>query len=101
MSGPGVARETAPVELVLRVQPGARRDEFAGRYGERIKLRIAAPANDGRANRRLLRFLAGEFGVTPASVRLLSGVRGRDKRVRIEAPARMPPWMAPPWPGVD
>lgn len=94
MSRPASSWDAASVELALHVQPGARRDEYAGRHGERIKLRIAAPATEGRANRRLLRFLAAEFGVAPARVRLLSGAHGRDKRVRIEAPARTPPWMA-------
>ena len=37
-------------ELALRVQPGARTTEVVGEHGDALKLRVAAPANDGKAN---------------------------------------------------
>jgi hypothetical protein len=70
--------------LDLHVQPGASRSEFAGRHGERIKLRLAAPAADGKANAALVEFLAGHYGVPRRSVRILSGLKSRRKRVAIE-----------------
>ena len=78
------------VELDLHVQPGAKRTEFAGRHGERLKVRIAAPPVDGAANDELVRFLAEAFGVPRRQVILVSGAASRSKRVRIEAPARRP-----------
>ncbi len=76
--------------LTLRLQPRASRDEIAGPYGEALKVRITAPPVDGKANAHLLRFLAELFGVAPSAVELLSGETGRDKRVRIRRPRRLP-----------
>lgn len=83
-------------DVVLRVhaQPGARQSAFAGVHGEALKIRVAAPARDGRANRELCRFLAVSFGVAPAAVTLLSGEGSRTKRVRITAPRQWPPALA-------
>lgn len=70
--------------LDLHVQPGASRSEFAGRHGERIKVRLAAPAFDGKANDALIEFLAAHYGVAKRDVRILSGLRSRQKRVEID-----------------
>ena len=45
------------VVLTLHVQPGAGRSEFAGMYGDALKLRLAAPPIEGKANAELIRFL--------------------------------------------
>ncbi|MGH8567165.1 MAG: DUF167 family protein [Gammaproteobacteria bacterium] len=63
-----------------------------GRYGDRIKIRVAAPAVEGKANVALLRFPAREFGVKQGQVRLAGGARSRDKRVVIDGPAKRPAW---------
>jgi uncharacterized protein (TIGR00251 family) len=70
--------------LDLHVQPGASRTEFAGKHGERIKLRLAAPAQDGRANEALIEFLAQYYGVPRRNVRITSGLKSRQKRVVID-----------------
>jgi uncharacterized protein (TIGR00251 family) len=72
------------VILELHVQPGASRTEFAGRHGERIKLRLAARAVEGRANEALIEFLAEHYNVPKRNVRIASGLRSRQKRVVIE-----------------
>ena len=74
--------------LDLHVQPGAKRSEFAGRHGERIKLRLAAPAVEGRANAALIEFVAAYFGVPRRNVRIVSGLKSRSKRVAIEGVAQ-------------
>lgn len=76
--------------LALHVQPRASRDEFAGPYGDRLRVRITAPPVDGTANAHLVRFLAKSFGVRGCDVRLEKGETGRDKVVRIRRPARIP-----------
>ena len=78
------------LELNVRVQPGASRDEIAGAPGGDLKVRITTPPVEGKANAHLIRFLARTFGVPPARVTLISGAKGRSKRLRIEAPARLP-----------
>jgi uncharacterized protein (TIGR00251 family) len=70
--------------LSLHVQPGAKRSEFAGKHGERIKVRLAAPAVDNRANEALVEFLAAHYGVPKRNVQILSGLKSRAKRVSIE-----------------
>ena len=70
--------------LEVHVQPGAKRTEFAGRHGERIKIRLASPASENRANEALIEFLAEHYRVAKRDVRIASGLRSRDKRVVIE-----------------
>ncbi|MEX0637831.1 MAG: DUF167 domain-containing protein [Burkholderiales bacterium] len=72
------------VVLELHVQPGAARSEFAGRHGERIKVRLAARAIDGEANDALVEFLAAHYGVAKRNVRIIAGLKSRRKRVAIE-----------------
>jgi uncharacterized protein (TIGR00251 family) len=75
------------VILEIHVQPGAKRTEFAGRHGERIKVRLAAPATENRANEALIEFLAGYYRVPRRNVRIAAGLKSRDKRVVIEEPS--------------
>ena len=76
--------------LGLHVQPGARRTEVAGVHGDALKIRLAAPAVEGKANAELQRFLAAAFGVPRRAVTLVRGETSRQKTVRIEAPVRRP-----------
>lgn len=69
--------------LDLHVQPGAARSEFAGQHGERLKVRLAARAIDGKANEALIEFLADHYGVPKNRVRILSGLKSRRKRVEV------------------
>ena len=70
--------------LELHVQPGASRSEFAGEHGGRLKVRLAAPPVEGKANDALVEFLADYFGVAKRSVRIAAGLKSRRKRVVIE-----------------
>jgi uncharacterized protein (TIGR00251 family) len=70
--------------LEVHVQPGARRSEFAGQHGERIKIRLAAPAMENRANEALVEFLAAHYRVPKRNVRIAAGLKSRDKRVVID-----------------
>jgi uncharacterized protein (TIGR00251 family) len=76
--------------LALHVQPGARRTEVAGVHGDALKLRLAAPPVDGKANAELLRFIADAFDVPLHNVSLVRGDSSRHKVVRVDAPARRP-----------
>lgn len=69
--------------LAVHVQPGAKRSAVAGLHGERLKVRIAAPALDGRANDALVAFVAETLGVPKRSVRVATGERARDKLVTV------------------
>lgn len=74
--------------LSLHIQPGARKTEVMGLHGEALKIRLAAPPVDGKANEALLAFLAKTLGLPRARVSLKSGQTSRAKVVEIlEAPA--------------
>src|SRR6516162_5546268 len=76
------------VLLAVRVQPRASRDEVAGAIEGALKIRLCAPAVDNRANEALTEFLAAVLKVPKSSVRILSGERGRTKRVEITGVTR-------------
>lgn len=73
------------VILSLHVQPGAKKTEVAGPHGDALKIRLAAPPVDGKANEALLAFIAKKVGAGRTAVELVSGQTSRTKRVRIAA----------------
>lgn len=80
--------EGAPGQWRLRIaaQPGAKRTQVNGEFDDCLRLRIAAPPVDGRANTEIIRFLAEHLKVPRRSIRLLSGASSRRKRFAVEAP---------------
>ncbi|GAA5172435.1 DUF167 domain-containing protein [Viridibacterium curvum] len=73
------------VTLTIHAQPGAKRTEVVGLHGEALKIRLAAPPVDGKANAVLTGFLAECLGVPRVAVRILSGESSRHKIVWVEA----------------
>lgn len=71
------------VILCLHVQPGAKKTEVVGVHGDALKIRLAAPPVDGKANRCLLKFIAQQLGIGKSSMVLISGSTARSKRVRV------------------
>ena len=80
---PWLKSDGSDVLLTLHVQPGAKRTEVAGLHGEALKIRLAAPPVDGKANDCLTDFLASTLAVAKRRVELVSGASSRTKRVRI------------------
>ena len=77
-------RETQTgVVFEIRVVPRASRSEAAGIQGDALKLRIAAPPVEGKANEECIRLLARLFGVKRAQVEILAGRTARTKTVAI------------------
>jgi uncharacterized protein (TIGR00251 family) len=73
------------VTIKVRVQPRAAKTEVAGEHAGAIKLRVAAPPVDGKANDECRRFLAKLFEVSATSVEIISGNTSRDKVIRIRS----------------
>ena len=71
------------VLLRIRVIPRASKSAIAGTRGGALLVRLAAPPVDGAANEALLELLAATLRVTRRRISLVSGARGRDKRVKI------------------
>jgi uncharacterized protein (TIGR00251 family) len=70
--------------LALKTIPNAPRNELAGWLGDALKVKVHAPALDGRANEALLDFLAAELRLPRRAVSLVRGARARQKVVRVD-----------------
>lgn len=71
------------ISLTVRVQPNARRDEIVGLYGDALKIKVAAPAVDNKANAALVEFLGETLGVPRSAIVIRHGVTGRRKVLEI------------------
>ena len=69
--------------LPVRVHPGAKRNAITGSHDGALKISITAPPSDGRANDRLIAFLAERLSVPRSRIDLLTGVASRSKTLRI------------------
>lgn len=72
--------------LTLHIQPGAKKTEIAGEHGDALKIRLAAPPVDGKANAALIAFVADRLGVAKSAVSVKSGHSSRRKVVEVIAP---------------
>ena len=84
MAAPWLREAGGAIVLALHVQPGAKRTEAAGTHGDSLKIRLAAPPVDGKANAALLEFLARKVGAGRTALTLISGQTSRTKRVRVD-----------------
>ena len=66
------------------VIPNAKVDKVVGEYGRAIKIKLQAPAIEGKANAALRRFLAEKLSIPQRAIVLERGERSRDKVIRIE-----------------
>jgi uncharacterized protein (TIGR00251 family) len=71
----------AGVTIQIHAQPGAKRTDVAGLHGDCLKLRLASPPVDGKANACLIGFLALRLGVKKAQVTIIRGTNSRRKSV--------------------
>jgi uncharacterized protein (TIGR00251 family) len=69
--------------LHLRARPSAKTTALQVAADGTVKVRLKAPAQDGKANACLLAYLAGVFAVSKSSVELLSGHTAPFKKVSI------------------
>jgi uncharacterized protein (TIGR00251 family) len=78
-----VREKDGGVIFLVRVQPRASRNEFAGEWQGALRVRLAAPPVDERANEALRRLLAESLNVPQAAVRIAQGQHSRSKRVEV------------------
>lgn len=70
--------------LLLHIQPGAKRTEIVGLHGDALKIRLAAPPVDGKANAALIAFFAEQLDVPRSAVSLEAGAAARRKRISVQ-----------------
>lgn len=73
------------ITLTLHIQPGAKKTEVAGVHGDALKIRLAAPPVDGKANAALIGFVAGRLELAKSAVSLKSGQTSRRKVLEVTA----------------
>jgi uncharacterized protein (TIGR00251 family) len=85
MADLGDVLERAGDDVIVRVhlQPGAGRSALVGRHGDALKLRVAAPPVDGRANAAVVSLLAELLDLAPATISVVAGERSRVKRCKL------------------
>ena len=74
----------------MHAQPGAKRTEVAGLYGDCLKLRLAAPPVEGKANACLIDYVARRLGVKRSLVSIARGANARRKTVFVAAAGLRP-----------
>ena len=74
----------------IQAQPGAKRTEVVGLYGDCIKVRLASPPVDGKANECLIEFLARQLGVKRSQITIARGTSSRRKTVFVASSGVQP-----------
>jgi uncharacterized protein len=72
------------ITLTLHIQPGAKKTEFAGLHGDALKIRLAAPPVDGKANEALVKFVAEALKLPKSAITLKSGQTSRRKVLEVQ-----------------
>ncbi|MDX8402060.1 MAG: DUF167 domain-containing protein [Mariprofundaceae bacterium] len=71
----------------IHARPGAKRARLAGLHGDALRIAVAEPAESGKANRAIERFIAAGLDVPARDVAVVSGMTGRRKRVHVKGDA--------------
>ena len=74
--------------LAVRIQPRAKTNKIVGFHGTALKIQIAAPAEDGKANAELISFLANVFSLPKKQITILRGAHHREKVIAFEGLTR-------------
>lgn len=83
MTSPRMEQSGPDVLLWIKAVPGASRDQISGVLGSRLKVRIVAPAEGGRANDAICRLLARALGMKRGLISIETGGTSAEKTVRI------------------
>jgi len=70
--------------LRVHVVPNAKIDGVTGEHGDAVKIKLRAPAVEGKANAALIRFLARQLELPLRAIVLERGQKSRDKVIRID-----------------
>src|SRR5262245_32696254 len=78
-----VREQDGGIVIAVRVQPGAKRSKIVGLHGSALKIAVAAPPVDGKANAALIEFLCDNFKLRKSQIEIIRGQTSRDKVVLI------------------
>lgn len=83
MEEPWARRIPTGWEIRVKVVPGSSRSRIAGPLGDRLKVQVAAPPEDGKANKAVAEILATWLGLAKSDVELVSGASQPAKTFRV------------------
>lgn len=70
--------------ILVKAVPGAKKDEIVGRLGDRLKVRVSAPPEGGKANAAICELIAAALGIKARDVRIVSGQSRAEKTVEVD-----------------
>lgn len=70
--------------ILIKAVPGAKKDEIVGRLGDRLKVRVSAPPEGGKANLAICALIAAALGVKARNVRVVSGQSTAEKTIEVD-----------------
>lgn len=70
--------------IKVKIQAHAKKNEIIGTLADgTIKIKITAPAVEGKANAKLLEFLSAEYGVARSQIEIVKGLKSNLKQIKI------------------
>ncbi len=74
--------------LDIKVVPGASKTQLAGSLGDKLKIRVSAAPEKGKANEALIKFLANKLGLKKNCIKIISGLSSEFKQLEITGISR-------------
>ncbi|HWB20336.1 MAG TPA: DUF167 domain-containing protein [Phycisphaerales bacterium] len=83
-----MSKAGSEIRVKIKAVPGASRDEIVGMLGERLKVRVKAPPEGGKANEAIRKLIAGALGIHVQGVTIEQGAASAEKTVAIRGITR-------------
>lgn len=71
------------IRIAVKAVPGSRKDQIVGLLGDRLKIKVAAAPEDGKANAAICALLAASLGVKARGVNVVSGHAHPEKTISV------------------
>lgn len=69
--------------IKIKIIPGSSKDKIIGIYNDVLKIIIAAPPVEGKANKKCIAYLAKYFNVAKSKIEIISGQTSKNKLIKI------------------
>ena len=71
------------IKVKVKMVPGSSKNKIIGAYNNALKISIAAPPVEGKANKKCIAYLAKYFDVAKSKIEIISGQSGKNKLIKI------------------
>ena len=79
-----ITQSTNAIHIKVKAVPGSTRNEIVGPLGDRLKVRVAAPPEGGKANKAICTLIAKALVVKTNQVMVLTGKSSAQKTIEVE-----------------